>query len=120
MKTMGRVPHGSLLPVLAVGTLLFGVHFALLPRSVAFGLWTSKILLILLGCLQQIGLPVLTGSFSKMDPNIADPSRIPGATILGTCILITVWWGSCFLITLVVVTFVRYIRRDASRSPDSR
>jgi hypothetical protein len=113
VETMGRLPPKSLLAVLAVSTILFAIHFALLPRSGAFGLWTSRIFLILLGCLQRIGLPVLTGSFSNVDPNIADPSRIPGVTILGTCILITVWWGSCFLITLVVVTFVRYIKRDA-------
>jgi hypothetical protein len=112
---MTRLPPKSLLTVLGVSTLLFAVHFALLPRSGAFGLWTSMTLLILLGWLQRIGLPVLTGSFSDMDPNIADPSRMPGATILGTCIIIAVWWGSYFLITLVVATFVRYFRRDASR-----
>jgi len=112
---MARFTLRSWVTVLSISTLLFAVHFALLPRSGAFGLWTSMILLALLGWLQRLGLPVLTSSLSEMDPNIADLSKMPGATVLGTCIMIAVWWAAYFLIALVVAAFIRYLRRDASR-----
>jgi hypothetical protein len=112
---MIRLPPRSLLAVLGVSTLLFAVHFAVLPSSGAFGLWTSMTLLVILGWLQRIGLPVLTAPLSGIDPNIADPSRMPGATALGTCMIIAIWWGFYFVITLVVTTLIRYLRRDAPR-----
>jgi hypothetical protein len=112
---MSRFPPRSLLAVLGVSTFLFAVHFALLPRTGAFGLWTSMTLLVILGCLQRIGLPVLTAPLSGIDPNIADPSRMPGATALGTCMIIAIWWGVYFVITFVVATLIRYLRRDAPR-----
>ena len=115
VRRMIRLPPRWLVIVLLCSTLLFGLHFALLPRSGAFGFWTSMTLFVLLGWLQQIGLPVLTSSLSDMDPNIADPSKMPGATILGTCIIIAIWWAFYFLITLVVATLIRYVRRDATR-----
>ena len=112
---MIRLPLKSVVPVVGVSTLLLAVHFALLRGSGAFGLWTSMTLFILLGYMQRAGLPVLTGPLSDMDPNIADPSKMPVATTLGTCIIIALWWASYFLITLVAAAFVRYVRRDAAR-----
>jgi hypothetical protein len=115
VRRMARLPRKSVLTVLVVSGVLFAVHFALLPRSGAFGLWTSMTLFVLLGYMQRAGLPVLTSSLSDIDPNIADPSKMPVATTLGTCIIIVIWWASYFLITLGVATFIRYVRRDASR-----
>lgn len=112
---MNRLPPRTLLPVLGVSALLLAIHFTLLSRSGAFGLWTAMTLLLVLGWLQQIGLPVLTGRLSAIEPGIADPSRVPGATTLGTFIIIAVWWGVYFLITLGVTAFIRYLRRDAPR-----
>jgi hypothetical protein len=65
--------------------------------------------------MQRAGLPVLTSSPSDIDPSIADPSKILVATTLGTCLIIAIWWTSYFMMTLVVATFIRYVRRDASR-----
>ena len=73
------------------------------------------ILLIVLGWLQRIGLPVLTGPLSGIDSNIAGPSSVPGATGLGTFMVIAIWWGFYFVLSLVIAIFIRYVRRDASQ-----